>query len=86
MKNIGDMMQMGPFEIESIRKEVAKGPEFYTIQQAADMLKVHYITIYRLIVVGEIDGSMVAGCWRIPSTALRDYLEKRHPFNMPDKD
>ena len=74
------------FEIESIRKEIAKGPEFYTIQEAADILKVHYMTIYRLVNAGDIDASMVAGCWRIPSIALTNYLESRHPFNMPDRD
>jgi excisionase family DNA binding protein len=84
MNNIGGIRQMELFEIEEIRNELKKGPEFYTIQEAADMLKVHYITVYRLVNVGDIAASMVAGCWRIPSIALQNYLESRHPFNMPD--
>lgn len=77
--------QLGLFEIETIRKEIAKGPEFYTLKEAATTLKVHYITMYRLVTIGEIDASLVAGCWRIPANALQSYLEKRHPFNMEDK-
>lgn len=76
--------QMDLFEIETIRVELKKGPEFFTLQEVADTLKVHYITIYRLVTIGELDASMVAGCWRVPKTALQAYLEKRHPFNMND--
>lgn len=72
------------FEIESIREEVRKGPKFYTIQEAAEALKVHYITVYRLIVTGELDACKVAGVWRIPATALLKYLEENHPFNTED--
>ncbi len=53
--------QMDLFEIETIRVELKKGPKFFTLQEVADTLKVHYITIYRLVTIGELDASMVAG-------------------------
>jgi len=70
------------YQIESIRKEMDRGPLFYRIEHAAKILNVSYRTIYRLIVVGEIDAIKLAGVWRIPRQALIDYLERRHPFNM----
>ncbi|MBI3584220.1 MAG: helix-turn-helix domain-containing protein [Nitrospinae bacterium] len=73
------------FEIETIKKEMSKGPCFYTVKDAADILKVNYITLWRLITFGEIDGSKIGGTWRIPANALIDYLERRHPFNMEDR-
>ena len=44
-------------------------------------MRVAYFTVYRLIVVGEIDATKVAGVWRIPKSALVDYLQRKHPFN-----
>lgn len=72
------------FEIEAIREEVRKGPKFYTLQEAAGLLKVHYITVYRLAITGQIDACKVAGVWRIPATALLKYLEENHPLNLEE--
>ncbi|HOJ43275.1 MAG TPA: helix-turn-helix domain-containing protein [Syntrophorhabdaceae bacterium] len=70
------------YEIESIRNEMEKGPLFYKLERAAEILNVSYLTVYRLIVSGEIDATKIAGVWRIPKQALINYLERRHPFNM----
>ncbi len=70
------------YEIESIRKEMDKGPLFYKLEHAAEILNVSYRTIYRLVVIGEIDAVKLAGVWRIPKQSLINYLERRHPFNM----
>ncbi|QWR76580.1 helix-turn-helix domain-containing protein [Candidatus Magnetomonas plexicatena] len=72
------------FEIEEIRAELTKGPEFYTIDEIAKMLRMSYITMYRLVEIGDIAASKVAGRWRIAKSALQYYLESRHPFNMDD--
>ncbi len=81
--NISDEINLF-FEIDPIRDELTKGPEFYTLNEAAKILKMSYITMYRLVEIGELAGSKVAGRWRIPKTALQLYLESRHPFNMGD--
>jgi len=70
------------FVIKSIRREMGKGPEFYTIKEAARILKVDYFTVYRLIRYCELDAVKVAGVWRIPASALTEYLEKNHPLNQ----
>lgn len=69
------------FEIEALRQALSE-KKFYTINEAAEILRVHYITVYRLILTGQLDASKVAGVWRIPAPALIKYLESRHPFNM----
>ncbi|MBF0464238.1 MAG: helix-turn-helix domain-containing protein [Nitrospirae bacterium] len=72
------------FEIDEIRTELTKGPEFYTLDEIAKMLRLSYITMYRLVEIGDIAASKVAGRWRITKSALQHYLESRHPFNMED--
>ena len=73
-------------QIESIREEIKKMPPFLSIRQVAEFLQIDYLTVYRLVVVGEIDATKVAGVWRIPRSALLEYLEKRHPLNIGDRD
>lgn len=68
-------------EIESIKKELEGAPSFLTINEAAKILRVAYFTVYRLIMIGELDATKVAGVWRIPKSALVDYLQRKHPFN-----
>ncbi len=68
-------------EIESIKKELEGAPSFLSIGEVSQILRVAYFTVYRLIIVGEIDATKVAGVWRIPKSALVEYLQRRHPFN-----
>ncbi len=75
---------MWQFEIKSIREEIKQMPHFLTLKQVAEFLQVDYWTVYRLVVVGEIDATKIAGVWRIPRSAILEYLEKRHPFNWKD--
>ena len=75
---------MNKFEISSIRNIIPENKRFFTLNEAAELLGVHYMTVYRLILSGELDATKVAGVWRIPAPALIEYLESRHPFNMPD--
>jgi len=72
------------FPFKGIKKEIEQLPHFLTIKQAADFLQVDYFTIYRLVIIGEIEATKVAGCWRIPRSSLLEYLERRHPFNWED--
>jgi excisionase family DNA binding protein len=72
------------FEIESIRKTIDLS-KYYTIEEVAKLLKVHYITVYRLIQFGELDAVKVGGVWRVPGPALLFFLESKHPFNLPER-
>jgi excisionase family DNA binding protein len=65
------------FDIESIKVELESLPKFLTLKQAAEILQVDYFTVYRLVIVGEIDATKVGGVWRMPKCALKEYLEKR---------
>lgn len=70
------------YRIDTIQDELSPAPCFLSLQEAADILKVSYRTIYRLIQLGEIDACKVKGVWRIPKIALMQYLESRHILNM----
>ncbi len=74
-------MTQDVLDIKTIQKECEKLDSFLTIKEVGCLLRVDYYTIYRLIVIGELDATKVAGVWRIPKCALCDYLQKRHPFN-----
>ncbi len=70
------------YSIASIRKEIDSISEhFFSILEVAKILRVDYSTIRRLIMAGDIDASKVRGVWRIAKSAIREYLEKRHPLN-----
>lgn len=45
-----------------------------TPEEAAELLRVHRTTVYRLIDSGEIKATRVGGQWRIPEAALREML------------
>lgn len=75
-------------EIEAIKKELAKDQRrarFYSIGHIARMLNVGYMTIYREVTIGRLDGSLIRGSWRVPVEGLLKYLEKTHPFNQQEK-
>lgn len=45
-----------------------------TPEEAAELLRVHRTTVYRLIDSGEIKATRVGGQWRIPEAALLEML------------
>ena len=47
---------------------------FRTPEEAAELLRVHRTTIYRLIDSGEIKAIRIGGQWRISETALTELL------------
>lgn len=53
-----------------------KTPTLYTVQEVADTLRVHARTAYRLITNGEIKAVKIGSQWRIPESALNDYIEE----------
>lgn len=48
----------------------------YTVQEVADLLRVDHNTIRRRISAGELEAIRVGDTFRIPETALIDYLTR----------
>ena len=69
-------------EIEGIREQLERMPEWLTIQEVADLFRVSYMTVYRAVQRGEIDAVLVGGVWRVSKGALRRYLQERHCLNV----
>ncbi|MDK2957215.1 MAG: hypothetical protein PWQ57_2711 [Desulfovibrionales bacterium] len=51
-------------------------PQLYTIQEVADILRVHPRTIYRLIREADLKAIKVGSQWRISETALFEFFDK----------
>lgn len=50
--------------------------EYYSINEVAEKLHVHYNTIVKLIKTRKLTAVKVAGSWRISGVALLAYLDK----------
>jgi len=50
--------------------------EYYTVKEVAELLKTHYMTIYREIKRGKLDAYKVANDYRISKEALAEYLNR----------
>ena len=47
------------------------GGDDLSLQEAADLLGVHYMTAYRYVRTGRLGASQVGGTWRVPRASLR---------------
>lgn len=47
-----------------------------TVREVADFLRVHQRTAYRLITGGSIKAIKIGSQWRVPESALMEYLEQ----------
>lgn len=52
-------------------------PEILTIDQVADLLHLHEMTIYRLAKEGKLPGFKVGGRWRFQRDALETWMVDR---------
>lgn len=59
-------------EKRSIQEE-----EFFSIQEAADKLRVNYATIRKLIKTGELEAAKVGGVWRVTGTGIINLLNQK---------
>ncbi|MBG0790586.1 MAG: helix-turn-helix domain-containing protein [Desulfovibrionaceae bacterium] len=50
-------------------------PTLLTVREVAEFLRVHQRTAYRLITGGSIKAIKIGSQWRVPESALMDYLE-----------
>ena len=52
-------------------------PEILTVEQIAEFLHLHVMTIYRLAKQGKLPGFKVGGRWRFHRSALEDWMVDR---------
>ena len=50
-------------------------PEIMTLQEVADYLGLHYLTIYRLIQERKIPAAKIGGSWRFRKDVLDDWIK-----------
>jgi len=50
-------------------------PEIMTLQEVADYLGLHYLTIYRLIQERKIPAAKIGGSWRFRRDVLDDWIK-----------
>lgn len=55
--------------------DTSKPPTLLTLREVADYLKVHQRTVYRLITAGGIKAIKIGSQWRIPESALMEFIE-----------
>lgn len=55
---------------------------FYTPIELAAILRIHKLTVYKKLKVGEIPGRLVDGSWKTSRAELLKYLEEKYgPVN-----
>ncbi|BDQ34258.1 helix-turn-helix domain-containing protein [Pseudodesulfovibrio portus] len=52
-----------------------KPPNLLTVREVAEFLRVHQRTAYRLITGGSIKAVKIGSQWRVPESALMEFLE-----------
>ena len=52
-------------------------PEILTVEQVAQMLHLHVMTVYRLVKEGKLPGFKVGGRWRFERNALESWMVDR---------
>ena len=55
--------------------DTLKPPTLLTVQEVADLLRVHQRTAYRLITRGDIKAIKIGSQWRVSEAALLEFIE-----------
>lgn len=55
-------------------KDISKPPTLLTVREVAEVLRVHQRTAYRLITGGSIKAIKIGSQWRVPESALMDFI------------
>ncbi|WP_054649587.1 helix-turn-helix domain-containing protein [Salidesulfovibrio brasiliensis] len=63
----------------------SKTPVLLTVNEVADILRVHYRTAYRLVIGGKIKAIKIGTQWRIPEKALMEFIEEGWKEAVPSK-
>lgn len=51
--------------------------QYYSLKEVAERLSVHYNTVYRLVISGELKTVKVGDTHRVSESAIREFLEKK---------
>ncbi len=51
-------------------------PRLLTVKEVAESLRVHARTAYRLVTEGQIRSIRIGSQWRVPESALAEFIEK----------
>ncbi|WP_456396653.1 helix-turn-helix domain-containing protein [Desulfurobacterium sp.] len=70
------------FKLKSIEEQLKDYPDFLTRRQVIKILQISERTFYRLVAAGELEGVKIRGSWRIPKTALIQFLQERNVLNI----
>jgi len=54
--------------------DAAARPSFLTVAEVADAMRVSRMTVYRLVHAGEMPAIRVGKSFRVPASALEEYL------------
>lgn len=63
----------------------SKKPVLLTVNEVADILRVHYRTAYRLVTGGKIKAIRIGNQWRVPEASLMDFIEEGWKQSVPRK-
>jgi len=56
--------------------DMASGPTFLTVAEVAAQMRVSKMTVYRLVHAGDLEAVRVGRSFRVPESAVADYLSK----------
>ena len=56
-------------------QSTSKPPTLLTVQEVANILRVHQRTAYRLIIGGSIKAIKIGSQWRVPEQSLMEFIE-----------
>ena len=49
---------------------------YLTIEQASELLQVHYNTVYRWVTTGVLPGAKIGDSWRIKKSDIESFFEQ----------
>lgn len=60
--------------MSSTPRPLANDPKFLTVAEVAGVMRVSKMTVYRLVHAGELQAVQVGRSYRVPESAVTDYL------------
>lgn len=63
----------------------SKTPVLLTVNEVADILRVHYRTAYRLVTGGKIQAIKIGNQWRVRESALMEFIDEGWKEAVPSK-
>ena len=70
------------FELETIKEQLEKYPDFLKKEQVLEILQISERSFYRLIHSAQLEATKVGGVWRVPKLAILKYLQQKNCLNL----